>query len=475
MTYTHDIIVLGAGSAGLTAAGGCAMLGLNAALVERSEMGGDCLNTGCVPSKAIIAAAHRAQDMRTAKKFGIDNVEPRVDFQAVHDHIHAAIATIAPEDSQERFEEMGVDVIRGNASFTGPKSLTVALNAGGTREISAPRIVIATGSRAFVPPIDGINDVPFMTNENIWGLTELPRHLIVLGGGPIGMEMAQSFRRLGSEVTVATVGRPFPKDDDEAAEIVIARLREEGIVINENARANEVRMEGDTIILTTDSGEELSGSHLLIATGREVNFDGLNLEVAGVAYDRAGITVDARRRSSQKHIYAIGDCRPGPHFTHVSGYEGSNVVLEVGFGLPSKADYKALPWVTYVDPELAQVGMTEKQAREQHGDTITVWREDFSHNDRAVTELETTGFVKIVKKGGKVLGATIVGAHAGDMLLPWSMAITGKSNTFGMASLIVPYPNRAEHSKAAAFASDEAKVFNKWTKGWARFLAKLRR
>ncbi len=475
MTHTHDIIVLGAGSAGLTAAGGCAMLGLNAALVERGEMGGDCLNTGCVPSKAIIAAAHRAHDMRTAKKFGIENVEPKVDFKAVHDHIHAAIATIAPEDSQERFEEMGVDVIRGSASFTGAKTLTVTLNDGSSKEISAPRIVIATGSRAFVPPIDGIDDVPYMTNENIWDLTELPEHLIVLGGGPIGMEMAQSFRRLGSQVTVATVGRPFPKDDDDAAEIVINKLRGEGIVINENARAQAVRKDGDAVILTTDTGEEISGSHLLIATGREVNFDGLGLEKAGVDYDKGGVLVDDRRRTTQKHIFAIGDCRAGPRFTHTSGYEGSNIVLEVGLGLPSKVNYKALPWVTYVDPELAQVGLTEKDAREKYGDKITVWREDFSHNDRAITELSTDGFVKIIKKGGKVIGATIVGAHAGDMLLPWSMAIMGKSNTFGIASVIVPYPNRAEHSKAAAFASDEAKVFNKYTKWWARTLAKFRR
>jgi pyruvate/2-oxoglutarate dehydrogenase complex dihydrolipoamide dehydrogenase (E3) component len=287
--------------------------------------------------------------------------------------------------------------------------------------------------------------------------------------------MAQSFRRLGSKVTVATVGRPFPKDDDDAAEIVINKLRDEGIIINENARAKAVRKQGDTIIITTDSGEEIAGSHLLIATGREVNFDGLGLEKAGVDFDRGGVLVDERRRSSQKHIYAIGDCRAGPRFTHTSGYEGSNIVLEVGLGLPAKVNYKALPWVTYVDPELAQVGLTEKEAREKYGDKITVWREDFAHNDRAITELSTDGFVKIVKKGGKVVGATIVGAHAGDMLLPWSMAIMGKSNTFGMASVIVPYPNRAEHSKAAAFASDEAKVFNKWTKGWAGFLAKMRR
>ena len=470
MKYTHDVIVIGAGSAGLTAAGGCAMLGLKVALIERGAMGGDCLNTGCVPSKALIAAARRAHDMREAAKFGIAAVQPDIDYHAVHDHIHATIATIAPDDSQERFEEMGVEVLRGEASFVNEKTLAV-----NGREISAPRIVIATGSRAVVPGMDGIDDVDYLTNENLWDLTELPAHLIVLGGGPIGMEMALAFRRLGSRVTVATRDRPFSNDDEEAADIVIARLKSEGIVIHEGVTGEKVAKADKGITLTLDNGTEISGSHLLVAIGREVNLDALQLGNAGVAYDKNGITVDARRRTSRKHIYAIGDCRPGPHFTHVSGYEGSNVVLEIGFGLPAKADYSALPWVTYVDPELAQVGMTEKDARDKYGDAVTVWREDFADNDRAITERATTGFVKIVKKGRKVVGATIVGQHAGDLLLPWSMAITGTSSAFGMSSLIVPYPNRSEHSKAAAFASNEALVFNAWTRKWAGFLAKLRR
>ncbi len=475
MKYTHDVIVIGAGSAGLTAAGGCAMLGLNAALVERSEMGGDCLNYGCVPSKAIISVAHRAHDMREAAQYGIAAVEPKVDFQAVHDHIHEAIATIAPEDSQERFEDMGVNVLRGTAAFVDDKTLTVDLNSGETKKISAPRIVIAAGSRALVPPMDGIDTVDYLTNENLWDLTELPEHLIIVGGGPIGMEMAHAFRRLGSQVTVATIGRPFPKDDEEAADIVIEQLKAEGIVIHDDARGTKVSQADGRITLTLEDGRALSGSHILIAAGREVNFDSLKLENAGVAYDQKGIKVDARRRTNKKHIYAIGDCRDGPRFTHSSGYEGSNAVLEIALGLPAKADYSALPWVTYVDPELAQVGLTEKDAREKHGDKITVWKSEFSHNDRAITEKQTKGFVKIVKKGGKVVGATIVGKHAGDLLLPWSMAIKGKSSTFGMASLIVPYPNRAEHSKDVAFKSDEAKVFNKWTRKWAGFLARLRR
>lgn len=470
MKYTHDVIVIGAGSAGLTAAGGCAMLGLNVALIERGEMGGDCLNTGCVPSKAIIAAAHRAHDMRTASDFGIANVNPQVNFKQVHAHIHKAIATIAPEDSQERFEEMGCEVIRDSATFVDRKTISV-----GGRQLRAPRIVIATGSKAFVPPMQGIDDVDYLTNENIWDLTELPRHLIILGGGPIGMEMAQSFCRLGAQVTVVTKDAPFSKDDPEAAEMVTKRIQDEGVTLITQAQGDAVRKQGDDIILTLNDGRDISGSHLLIATGRAVSFDGLGLEKAGVAFDRGGIIVDSRRRTSQSHIYAIGDCRAGPRFTHSSGYEGGNIVLEIGFGLPTKVNYNALPWVTYVDPEIAQVGLTEHEAREMHGDKITVWREDFAHNDRAIAEADTVGFVKLIKRGGKVVGGTIVGRHAGDLLLPISMMIMGKSNTFGLASLIVPYPNRAEHLKAAAFASDEAKVFNKWTQKWAKFLAKMRR
>lgn len=474
MAHTHDVIVIGAGAGGLTAAGGCAMLGLNVALVERSEMGGDCLNYGCVPSKAIIAAAHRAHDIRTAAKFGIANAEPQVDFQRVHDHIHGAIATIAPVDSQERFEEMGCEVLRGHARFLDEKRISVALPEG-EREISAPRIVLAVGGRAFVPPVEGLAELPYLTNESLWSLTQLPTHLLVMGGGPIGMEMAQSFRRLGSKVTVVTKGRPMPKDDDDAAAIVIDRFREEGIEILADREAVKAEMDGDGLTLKLDDGTRVTGSHILVATGRTIDFTGLDLDKAGVSHDRHGIAVDARRRSSKRHIYAIGDCRPGPHFTHASGYEGGNVVLDIAFGLPSKANYKALPWVTYADPELAQVGLTEAEARRQHGDAITVWREDFSHNDRAITELDTAGFVKIVKKGGKVIGGTVVGRHAGDLIIPIAMMITGKSNTFGLASLIFPYPNRAEHLKAAAFASDEAKVFNRYTRGWAKFLARLRR
>ncbi|MEP2987642.1 MAG: FAD-dependent oxidoreductase [Parasphingorhabdus sp.] len=473
MKKTHDVIVIGAGAGGLTAAGGCAMLGLKAALIERGEMGGDCLNSGCVPSKAIIAAAHRAHDFRDAGKFGIQSAEPKVDFPAVHKHIHDAIATIAPEDSQERFEEMGVEVVRGEAKMLSDRDIEV-----NGRTLTAPRIVLAVGSKPFVPPINGLDSVDYLTNESLWELKELPDHLIVLGAGPIGLEMAHAFRRLGSEVTVLSRDAPFAKDDPEAAAVAVQNIEADGVKILAGADIDSVANEDGKIAVTYSvkdgDGGTVKGSHLLVATGRTTNFDGLGLEAAGIKHGRGGIEVDARRRTNKKHIYAIGDCRPGPQFTHVSGYEGSNVVLEIGFGLPTKVDFKALPWVTYTDPEVAQVGMTEAQAREKYGDKITVWREDFSHNDRAIAEAERTGFVKVVKKGGKVLGATIIGRGAGDLLLPWAMAIQGKSSAFGMASLILPYPNRSEHNKAAAFASYDSLIFNDWTKKWARFRASLR-
>lgn len=469
LPHSHDVIVIGAGAGGLTAAGGCAMLGLKVALIERGAMGGDCLNTGCVPSKALIAAAHTVHVARHADRFGVRAAAPTVDFTVVHAHVRGAIDTIAPVDSQERFEGLGCDVIRGEARLTGRDTLSV-----GGRTLSAPRIVLAVGSRPFVPPITGIENVPYLTSESLFEQTRLPRHLGIIGGGPIGMEMAQAFRRLGAEVTLISKGRPLANDDPDAAAIAIAALTTDGVTIieGETVAASTV---AEGIMLTLTDGHTVTVSDLLIAAGRTMDFSALGLDAAGVEHDRHGITVDMRRRTSNKRIYAIGDCRPGPHFTHASGYEGSNVVLEIGLGVPTKVDYRALPRVTYTDPELAQIGLTETEARERHGDAITVWRQDFSHNDRAICEGDTAGFVKLIKKGGRLIGATIVGAHAGDLLMPYAMAIMGKKSTFGIASLIAPYPNRIEQVKAVAFASHEAMVFNRYTRGWARTLARLRR
>ncbi len=468
MRRTHDLIVIGAGSAGLTAAGGCGQFGLKIALIEKGPMGGDCLNTGCVPSKALITAARRAQEMRENAKYGISDVEPEIDFRAVHDHVRHAIETIAVDDSQERFEEeFGVEVFRGEARMI--DGSTVEVNG---KTLRAPRICLAIGSKPFIPPVEGLADTPFLTNETIFDLTERPDHLIVLGGGPIGCEMAQSFRRLGAKVTVIERRRLMAKDDPEAAALVVDRFRAEGIDIREETEVTRVGHGAEGFAATLGDGATVTGSHLLVATGRTCDFSGFGLENAGIEWSARGIAVDARRRTTNRKVYAIGDCRVGPRFTHVSGYEGSLVVLQVALGLSGKADYRALPWCTYSDPELAHVGMTEAEAREKHGDRVAITRQDFAHNDRARAENASQGFLKVIRKGKTVLGATAVGPHAGELILPWSLAITGKANAFAIGGAIVPYPTRSDISKQAGYAIWEPTIFGGLPKRWARFRAR---
>lgn len=469
MKFTHDAIVIGGGAAGLTAAGGCALFGLKVALIEGHKMGGECLNNGCVPSKAIITAAKRAQEARTSTRHGVTLAEPHVEWSGVHKHIHDAIAHIEPHDSAERFEEMGVEVIQDWARVTGKHSVEV-----GGRTLAAPRIVIATGSKPAVPPIEGLDSVPYLTNENLFDLQEQPDHLVIIGGGVIGMEMAQSFRRLGSEVTVINPGRLMGRDDPESVAVVEEVMREEGVKFIDG-KASEVQGEQGAIKVRVDNGDLVEGSHLLIAVGRKANVSGFGLEELGIEMGRNGIKVDDRRRTSIKNIYAIGDCREGPRLTHVSGYEGSNVGLEIVTGLPTKVDWKALPWCTYTEPEVAQIGMTEAEAREKHGDDVTVVKEGFDHNERAIAEDSTKGHMKMVLKGKKVLGVSIVGKNAGELLLPFTQQITGKSSTFALGSAIISYPTRSEISKAAAFSAWEPTVFGSLPKKYAAFVAGMRR
>ncbi|RJY09217.1 dihydrolipoyl dehydrogenase family protein [Aurantiacibacter aquimixticola] len=470
MKYSHDVIVIGGGAAGLTAAGGCAMFGLKVALIEGNKMGGECLNNGCVPSKALIASARRAAEAREGKRAGVQLAAPQVEWSGVHAHIHKAIADIAPHDSEERFTEMGCEVIRDWAKFTGKHSVEV-----GGRTLTAPRIVIATGSAPFVPPVDGLADVPYLTNENLFDLEEQPGHLVIIGGGVIGMEMAQSFRRLGSDVTVLEPGEVLGRDDRDSAAIVKATMDKEGVRFVKGRAARVSQGPDGGITVSTDGGDDVTGTHLLIAVGRKARTEGYGLEKLGIAIGRNGIEVDERRRTSLKHIYAIGDCREGPRLTHVSGYEGSNAVLEIALGLPAKVDFKALPWCTYTEPEIAQIGMTESEAREKYGEKLRVVTEGFDHNERAIAEGLTKGHTKVMLKGKKVVGASICGVHAGELLLPFTQMITGKAGTFDMGGAIVSYPTRAEIVKAAAFSAWEPIVFGAWPKRWVSLLAKIRR
>jgi pyruvate/2-oxoglutarate dehydrogenase complex dihydrolipoamide dehydrogenase (E3) component len=424
-------------------------MGASVVLIEKGDMGGDCLNTGCVPSKALIAAAHAAEVMRSSRRFGLEAREPVLDFRNVHSHVHGVIDAIAPHDSVERFERMGVTVIKASAQFTGP-----ALVEAGSHRVKARRFVIATGSSPAVPPIAGLANVPFFTNESIFNLTEKPDHLIVIGGGPIGVEMAQSFRRLGSKVTVVERSGLLARDEPEAVEVVRRQITAEGVAIFENADvANVLRVDGGIELQIGSPAREperLVGSHVLVAAGRKATTSGLGLDLARIETTQRGIIVDRRLRTTNKRVFAIGDVAGGPQFTHVAAYHAGIVIRNALFGLPAAVDYSALPWVTYTDPELAHVGLTENEARKT-GKDISVLLSSFTGNDRALAERRNEGLAKIiVTRNGRILGATIVGSRAGELISLWGLAISSRSRIGAVAGLITPYPTLSEISKRAA-------------------------
>jgi pyruvate/2-oxoglutarate dehydrogenase complex dihydrolipoamide dehydrogenase (E3) component len=411
-------------------------------------MGGDCLNYGCVPSKALIAAGKAADAMRHADKFGIRAVEPEVDFKAVHDHVHAVIGAIAPNDSVERFTKLGVNVIEGEGRFIDADTVSV-----GDTMIKARRFVVATGSSAFVPPVDGLADVPFLTNESLFEQTVRPGHLIIIGGGPIGMEMAQAHRRLGSKVTVIEATRALGKDDPELAAIVLERMRADGVTIRDNTKVKAVRKiaSGVQVVVEGPDGEGVvDGTHLLVAAGRKANVEGLGLDKAGITHDRRGIAVDKGLRSSNRKVYAIGDVAGGLQFTHVAGYHAGLVIRSILFRLPVTNETRHIPWATYTEPELANVGMTEADALKA-GIAHTVLKWNYGENDRAQAERKTAGLVKVVTdKKGRILGAGIAGPGAGETINLWALAVAKKLSVRDIASYVPPYPTLAEAGRRAA-------------------------
>jgi pyruvate/2-oxoglutarate dehydrogenase complex dihydrolipoamide dehydrogenase (E3) component len=442
---TPDLCVIGAGSGGLTVAAGAAQLGASVVLVEGDRMGGDCLNHGCVPSKSLLAAARHAEAMRSGAAFGIAPVEPAIDFAAVKDHVERVIAAIAPHDSVERFEGLGVTVIRDWARFVSPRRV----EAGGTA-IEARRFVIATGSRPALPPLPGIEGFAVLTNETIFGLRERPRHLVILGGGPVGVEMAQAHRRLGCAVTLVEGARLLGREDPELVAIVARRLAEEGVRILEGRPAEQVAAADGGVALRV-GGETVTGTHLLVATGRRASLGRLDLDRGGIEADAASIRVDAGLRSvSNRRVYAIGDAAGGMQFTHLAGYHGSLVIRNALFGLPVRARMDHIPRVTFTDPELAQVGMTEAEARAAHGDRIEILHAAYDGNDRARTERATDGLAKIVVLRGRPVGAGIVGAQAGELIGLWSLAIANRMKIGQIATMVAPYPTLGEIAKRAA-------------------------
>jgi pyruvate/2-oxoglutarate dehydrogenase complex dihydrolipoamide dehydrogenase (E3) component len=386
-------------------------------------------------------------------------------------HVRGVIAAIAPVDSVARYTGLGVDVIEATGRFTGPDTV----EAGG-KTIRARHFVVATGSTPFVPALPGLDNLPCFTNETIFDNHTCPDHLVVVGGGPIGLELAQAHRRLGAEVTVIEMATALPKDDPELATIVVNRLRAEGIRILERTQVVGVDgTAGDIRVTVKDAGGSyrVAGSHLLMAVGRRPNVAGMGLEAAGIETNRAGIVVDRGLRTTNKRIYAVGDVAGGPQFTHVAGYHAGIVIRRMLFKLPAKVDYAALPWVTYTDPELAHVGLTEAQARLRRGD-LKVLRWPFAENDRAIAERDTDGFVKVLTTGrGRILGASIVGANAGDLLQPWTLAISAGLGISKMAGAIAPYPTRSEAGKRAAGSYFVPGLFSARTRKIVRFLARF--
>lgn len=463
----YDLAIIGAGSGGLSVAAAAAQFGQKVILFEKGKMGGDCLNYGCVPSKALIAAAKHAHVFRTSGPYGIAAAEPKVDFKKVRDHIRKVIAAIEPHDSAARFEKLGVKVVPGAAKFRDAKTL----ESGGSI-FSAKRIVIATGSRPAVPAIPGLETVAYFTNETIFENSVLPKHLIIIGGGAIGMELAQAHRRLGSAVTVIEAFTPLAKDDPELAAVVLESLRRDGVKIFAETAIKKISKAKPGIAIETAGHGKITGSHLLVATGRAANVEGLNLEAAGVVYTAKGVTVDKGLRTSQKHIYAIGDVAGGLQFTHVANYHAGLVIRNTLFRLPVSNRCDIIPHVTFSEPELAQVGFTEAQALKDYGPSIKVVRWPFLDNDRAQAEGKTTGLIKaVIGKRGRILGVGIVGANAGEVIQPWVLAMNEGLKIRAIAGMVAPYPTLGEINRRVAVNYFSGLASNPWLRRVIRLVS----
>jgi pyruvate/2-oxoglutarate dehydrogenase complex dihydrolipoamide dehydrogenase (E3) component len=466
-----DLCVIGAGAGGLSVAAAAAQLGVTVALVEKHRMGGDCLNYGCVPSKALIAAARRAHIMRSGEAFGIRPVAPAIDPDGIYQHVQGTIAAIAPNDSAERMAGMGIQVLRGAGHFITRDTLLV-----GEQRIKARRFVIATGSTPLIPAIPGLDKVPYFTNETIFDNREKIDHLIVVGGGPAGLELAQAYLRLGSRVTVIEAEKALGNDDPEMSGLVLRRLAAEGLDIREGTSVE--RVSGGTRLIdvhlsgTGDPGL-VQGTHVLIAAGRKPNISGLNLEAAAIRYDERGIKVNAGLKTSNGRVFAIGDVIGGPQFTHVANYHAGIVIRRALFRIPARVDDSIVPWVTFTDPEMAHVGLTEEAASRRHG-RVRVYRWPYQENDRAHAERVTAGLVKIVTdRRGKIRGASIVGEQAGELIQMWSLAISQGLDIKAMTQWISPYPTLSEINKRAAFGYYAAAAASPLVRKAVSWLARL--
>jgi len=448
----YNLVVFGAGSAGLISAIATAGLGGKVALIERHLMGGDCLNVGCVPSKSVIRPARLASEMKSAADFGLTASDVRKeDFSRVMDRMRRLRASFSPDDSAERYTNQGVDVFLGEGQFTGPDTVAVE---GSTLHFK--KAVIATGARAVHPDLPGLEQTGFRTNETIFNLTERPDHLIVLGGGPIGCELAQAFRRLGSAVTIIARSDFLSKEDPEASALLAQIFEREGIEVLRHAAVLQVEKtaagRSQVVVKVDDQERVVEGDEILVGAGRAPNVDGLGLEKAGVKYDpQLGVSVNDRLQTANKNIYAAGDCCMMYKFTHAADAAAQMVVQNALFGGRKKLSDLTMPWCTYTDPEIAHVGLYQREAWARGFQTET-FRFNLSDNNRAEMDGEDDGFVKILVPKGKdkILGATIVASHAGDLISEISVAMAAGMGLSGLSGVIHPYPTQAEAIKGAA-------------------------
>lgn len=478
MIKKYDICVIGAGAAGITIASALAMLGFNTVLVEKNKMGGGSMHYGCVPSKTLLSSAKIATRIKQADAWGIKTQTPEVDFAAVMARVKDVVKSLNETNTAERLEGLGVHVVEGTAYFTDEDTLAFEDQ---ELKIKAKKFVIATGSRPYLPTISGLETSGYMTNENIFSLEKRPEHLLIIGGGPIGVEMAQAFIRLGSKVTLVTNKPLLTHEDPEMVDVLRAQLLKDGVVLHENTTISAVEGEAPKISLKIESENPdpeanepvkntLSGSHLLVATGRYANIANLGLKKAGIEYTAKGIKTDKRMRTTKPHIYAVGDCTNAPNYTHIANYHAGMVIKNIAFRLPVKADYKALPRVIYTAPELAFAGLSEQQAHEKYDKGITVLRVPFCENHRAVTENTPKGGIKVIVRRGKILGAAIAGENAGELIQPWVLAIENGLSIGKMAGTIAPYPTYSEINKKVAASYFLPGLMSDFAKKISRFL-----
>lgn len=482
MVETYDLIVIGGGSAGLVAAGGAGILGAKVALIEKNKLGGDCLYTGCVPSKTFIRSARLAYDMRTANKYGFEAVIPQFknnDFASIMQRVRSVIEIIEEHEAPEFFEEMGTEIIFGSPCFISKNEIEVSLkNSGKKITMKAKRFCISTGSSPFVPPIEGMEKTGYITNEEVFHIKRQPKRLVVLGGGAIGVELGQSFQRLGSKVTLVEMfGRILVSEDAEVSEFMKRVLAKEGVDILTNTKV--VRLDksdiGEKIVTIEYDGKssEIVCDEVLVAAGRKPNTKGLNLENASVKLERGKIKVDDYLRTTNKNIYVAGDVNGKFQFTHMADYEARIVLKNCFLFYPfnTKANYNIVPWTTFTEPEVARVGMVEKEARQQFGDSIKVYKTQFSKNDRALAEGRSEGFAKLVLKGKKILGVTIVGVHAGELLHEFVVAMSQNLSIAQLNEAIHVYPTLSKVTQALGTEETIESLKKHWVQKWfARYL-----